>query len=155
MANFLGDNYKLISEEFPAGQKVSPGQLAGEKRLLREEITFDQAIIANADTIQGPLIPEGARVLDAKILIDGSMGTGGIFDLGHEASEDGSIAADQDAFVVAADAGGQAVLKRSNELNLGIDKKFDKPVRSLVTLTEATSAALGRKLVFHIEYVVN
>lgn len=152
--DFNGNNIALI-ESFPRGQKTDPGNLQGEKRLIREELTFSQAVIANGDRVLGPKLPERARILDAKLLIDASTGTGGIFDLGHDASEDGSIAADQDAFVIGADAGGQAVLKRANEMNVGIDKLFMKPVQLVATCTEATSAADGVKLVWHIEYVVN
>ena len=135
-------------------KKMNPGEKAGALRMIREEFTIAVAL-ADGDTILGPFLPEGARVMDAQIRIDGTLGSGGILDLGHKASADGSIAEDLNSFISDADAGGQAVLKKPIASNVGIDKKFDKEVQLVLDCTEASSVTSGVKISFQIAYVIN
>lgn len=95
-------------------EKAAPGEMNSRLKVLYEGITLE-ADLAIGDIILGPKIPEGAIVVDALMLINRSMGTAGKLTLGHLAgvNVDGdAIAADPNAFILDADAGGQAVLAR-------------------------------------------
>ncbi len=149
-----GANYQKSRVDEPK-KKMNPGEKVGTLRMIRDEFTLAGAVLADGDTILGPFLPEGARVMDAQILIDGTLGTGGILDLGHLASEDGSIAQDLAAFVSNADGGGQAALKKPVVANTGIDKKFDKEVQLVLDVTEASTESTVVTISFQIAYVIN
>lgn len=125
MADYNGKNAaKSVASPI---EKISPGEHNSRIKCVQE--TFSSASIgvelAPGDKLLGPKLPEGALVIDAKIHITESLGTTGIIDVGHEGgfeyNEDSvnedkndAIAADPNAFVNQADAGGQKVLKSAN-----------------------------------------
>lgn len=152
MAIVNGVNYQL-SQNYPKEQ-ASPGELGGKVKVLREEYTTTSALALN-DEIDGPSLPPGARVLDAQVIIDATMGASGILSLGHRAStdEDGnSLAEDPDAFITAADAGGQAVIAKPVAGQAGIDLKFGSEAQVFAKCTEVQATA-GAKVSWHILYV--
>lgn len=149
---FNGLNFGKIS--VAPKSKMNPGEQFGSMHVLREELTISQAY-ANGDIILGPSLPANARVHDAQIKVDGSLGASGILDLGHAASEDGSVAASQAAFVTNADAGGAAVLKKPIVANEGIDKSFSEKVQTQLQFTEASTAIAGVKISYAIFYTIN
>ena len=161
MADINGDNLQL-GLNFPI-EKIPPGKYNCRTKTLIETHTTDRIIALNEE-ILGPKLPEGARVLDAKLMISGTTGAAGIFDLGHKAFETlaetpVTVAEDQDAFVQQADAGGQAVLKRAllaSKLGevLGVIGKGG--AQTFVKCTEATTTTLAAPVVieWHIEYAL-
>ncbi len=149
MANLNGDNYKLQWVDKPSN-KLPKGENAGRKRLLLEHYTIP-AVIAVGDVILGPMIPASSIVTDAKVKI-GACGATGIFDLGYLAN--GVDAADANAFLVGADAGGQAVLDRAGLAAVGIYKRFTKETQIALVCTEATLIGdVGVQIEFEVEYV--
>jgi len=150
MANYNGSNYEgqyvtKPSEKFPKGES------AGRKRLLLEHYTASVALQVG-DRVLGPKIPASSIVTDAKVKINKSLGVTGIFDLGYLAN--GVDAEDVDAFVKAADAGGQAVLKRADVSVVGIYKRFTKETQLVLICTEVMSGAvLDGVIEFEVEYV--
>jgi len=152
MATLNGDNYKKQWVDKPS-EKLPKGENAGRKRLLLEHYT-PLAVMAIGDVILGPKIPASSIVIDAKLRVDKSISDDGIFDLGYLAN--GVDAADTDAFVVGANAGGQAVLKRADESSAGIYKRFTKETQIALIVTEATVSSnldLTAVIEFEVEYV--
>lgn len=151
MATLNGNNYAL--EVAKPQKKIENGAVYGSLHNLRESYTLVGDVLALNDEILGPILPAGAIVLDAKLKISATLGTGGILELGHKASD--NIAEDSDAFITGADAGGQAVLARPAAANVGIYKKFDEAVRTFAKVTEASSVSEDVTINWDITYVMN
>jgi len=150
MANYNGDNYKKQWVDKPS-EKLPKGETAGRKRLLMEHFTADFAIQVG-DVILGPKIPASSIVTDAKVKISKSLGATGIFDLGYLAN--GVDVADPNAFLVGADAGGQAVLDRADNAAVGIFKRFTKETQIALVCTEVMDGAvLDGVIEMEVEYV--
>ena len=144
MATYNGDNYTKQYISRPS-EKVEKGEIAGRKRLLLEVKLLDAALQVG-DVIMGPFIPANSIVTDAKIVISKSLGATGIFELG--------TSTDSDAFVVGADAGGQAALKRASELNAGIMPRFAETAQIMAKCTEVMDGTvLDGKIYLEVEYV--
>jgi len=145
-----GDNYTKQYLTRPS-EKVEKGELAGRKRIIFEVETMDFAWQVG-DILYGPYLPANSLVTNAKIKIDKSLGATGIFSMGHLASD--TDAADADAFVTAADGGGQAALEKAGAANVGIFYRFAERVQLSVTCTEVMDGAvLDGKLYMEVEYV--
>jgi len=153
MADYNADNYKGQYVDKPSS-KFPKGENAGRKRLLLDHYTtnaIDGALTGGGvDRVLGPKIPASSIVTDAKIYIDGTLGIGGIFDLGFLAN--GVDATDVDAFVTGADGGGQAALKRADASNVGVFKRFSVETQLVLSCFETTANA-GVTITFEIEYV--
>lgn len=150
MATFNGENYEKGWVQKPS-EKIEKGELAGRKRLVFDKYVLGSALAVN-DEILLPFIPASSIVTDAKIKIDKSLGATGIFELGYK--DNGVDAEDSDAFVVAADGGGQAALKRANELNAGIFKRFSKETQMFLRCTEVMDGSvLDAVISVEVEYV--
>jgi hypothetical protein len=154
MAILNGVNYaQMIANP---SEKVDPGLIDGKVKVIMEEYNLAGIVIPINDEIQGPSLPAGAKVIDAYVMIPQSLGTAGIFSLGHRAStlQDGSVAAaDADAFVASADAGGTAVMARA-ATEAGIMKRFGSAASLVLTCTEATTLTAG-KIYFCVSYVID
>ncbi len=145
-----GDNYAAQWVTKPS-EKLPKGESAGRKRLLLEHYTAAYAIQVG-DTILGPKIPASSIVTDAQIKISKSLGATGIFNLGYLAN--GVDAADTDAFITGADAGGQAVLAKPAAGNVGIYKRLSKETQIVLICTEVMDGAvLDGVIEFEVEYV--
>lgn len=153
MASLNGKNFAL--EISSPKQKIENGEVFGSIHFLREEYDLSGAVLAVNDTISGPTLPAGARVINASVKIDGSLGTGGILDFGHLGSSNGGEIADPDAFVQQADAGGAPSLSKMSIGSQALDKKFSESVRTQLTVTEASSVSTGVKISCWIEYILN
>lgn len=152
MADFKSTVYKIQNGEL--AQKIPMGEFIGRERVLYVEAVIGQAVADVADTVSFCKLPKGARVTGWKILSP-SLGSTGIFDLGHKASADGSIVADTDAFGTGLDAGGQAVLGQPTASDAGLFKKFDQEVDVIATFTEATTAATSPVIKLMLHYVID
>lgn len=152
MAELLGKNATKIANKGLADK----GEYNGHVKVFYDEIVLPAAVVAATDTIKlNGKLPKGARVLDA-VVKSPSLGTTGIFSLGHAAGKnmDGSaIPADPDAFIVAADAGGQAVLAKGD--GAGIGKRFEGDLDIMLTATEATTTAEGMLVQAWLTYIVD
>jgi hypothetical protein len=152
MANLNGDNYALGLASPKA--KIENGAVFGKIHNLRESYTISAAL-ADGDLILGPLLPKGAVVMDAKLHIDATLGTGGILTLGHLVGDGAVEAEDLDAFVPAVDGGGQAALGRMAASSIGLYKQFSEAVRVVADCTEASSVTSGVTISFDISYIIN
>lgn len=106
--------------------KIDPTEVNTRTKYLRLKFLINSNL-SIGDTITGVNIPEGAVVLDAGVYIPASLGAGGRLSFGHAGGNvistdesipadeqlEQAIAADPDAFVLDADAGGQAVLEKA------------------------------------------
>jgi len=159
MADLNGDNLQL-GLNFPK-EKIAPGQSNTRIKNLNEKVLMDRLVLVNEE-ILGPNIPEGAFVLSAQLMIDGSTGAGGIFDLGHKAGIDidgNALAEDQDAFVQQADAGGQAVNKKdlaASKLSSILGKVGKGGLQTYAKCTESTTTTVAtpRTLEWNIQYAL-
>ncbi len=149
MASYNGDNYQMAFVDKPS-EKIVKGEFAGKKRVIIERKTLSTALAVN-DEILGPFIPADSVVVGATVKINKSLGATGIVSLGYKGN--GVDAADLDAFVVAADAGGQAVLAKESAASAGIYKRFTKDTQLVVVCTEVMDGSvLDAELVFEVEY---
>lgn len=139
-----------------AGSKVAPGEQNGRVKGNYDSYSLGGSVIANNDEIESIKIPEGAIIVDAW-LKSPSMGATGIFNLGLRAFEDAdeaSVAEDADGLVQAADAGGQAVMKRADLTSALIGKKVGKGgARVFVQCSEVTVATSG-KVEWFVDYLL-
>ena len=150
MANYNAENYEKQYVTKPS-EKIQMGEKAGRKRLLLDRRVLDAAYQVGDKVICG-FIPADSIVTDAKVKINKSLGATGIFDLGFAAN--GVDAADADAFVVAADAGGKTELKRAGELSVGIHKRFTEETQVELICTEVMDGTVLDGIVtIEIEYV--
>lgn len=128
MASYNSINYQLTQNS--PSEKIPPGESAGRVRVLRDSFVLTDGASAGLnvnDEILFSKLPKNARVLDATLKIDKSLGVTGIFTLGFKASldEDGAaLAEDDNAFILSADGGGQAVHAKPAAGAAGIDRKF-------------------------------
>jgi len=150
MAVKNADNYTLARINKPA-EKVEMGQIAGKKRLVIDFYTLGYAAQVG-DEILGLDIPADSIVTAAKVKIDKSLGATGIFSLGHKANS--VDAEDPNAFVLAANGGGQAALQYAEAATVGIHKKFAEATQIFLTCTEVMDGnVLDGVISFEIEYV--
>jgi hypothetical protein len=151
MADFDAKNYSLINS-VPAKQ-AEIGEVCGKMKILFDEFDCAQNVYAISDKILiGAKLPKGARVLEAQ-LVSPSLGTTGIMQLGFLAN--GVDAQDLDAFIVSADAGGQAVKALIPAGAAGLHKKFEAETQLVINFTEASDAATGDKISVAIHYVMD
>jgi hypothetical protein len=153
MTTYYGDNYTKAFVDKPSTQ-ISSGDAGGRKRHIFDSKLLDVAVL-NTEKIYIGKLPKGARVTNAFVRIDKSLGATGIFDLGHGASASGAISANSDAFVVAADAGGQAVLKGPTLTEIGIGVRFDEEVDVYLTCTENQGVVVTGTIYAEVEYVTD
>ncbi len=151
MTSLYGANYTNAYVDVPASPYPA-GEHNGKVRVLYDSYTLPSAIVAANDTISIGKLPAGARVINAQIFIPASMGATGIFDVGYAAN--GVDSADPNAFILAADAGGQAVLGVPTLGSVGLFKKFSVETEIIITCTELTVATSG---IIHcaIEYIMD
>jgi len=143
MAALESDGY-AGSQDAPI-QKLNPGQLMGKLVVITDKITLTAAI-TNGDTIEGLMIPEGARVIDAFAHIPVSLGATGIFTVGTrahnqrvEGAADVAVAQDADSLVGTVDGGGQAALTRAAAGQALLNKKIGaENARIYLTCTETS-----------------
>lgn len=155
MATLEGVNYAKINSE--PSQKVLKGEVKGKVSVHYDEHTFADDVNAIADIVKiGGLLPEGARILGAKVKCP-SLGTTGILSFGYAASADAVESADADGFIVVAqlDAGGQEVLGVDTAASVAIGKQLAAAVQPQLVFTEASDDAAGKKVQAWIEYVVD
>lgn len=131
-------------------EKVQAKEDGGKVRVAYDSYVFPAAAFASGDVINLMKLPKGAKVVDA-IVKSPSLGTTGIFDLGYLAN--GVDVADTDAFVLAADAGGQAAFKRMST-EAGSFKEFSVETQVALTSTEITTAAAGLVIEVAVFYVL-
>lgn len=149
MATYNGDNYQKGFVTKPS-EKIEKGEYTGKSRVMIERKTLSVALQVN-DEVLGPLIPADSIILDAKVKIDKSLGATGIFNLGYKAN--GVDAADLDGFVVGADAGGQAVLKRADVSSAAIFKRFTKDTQLVLVCSEVMDGSvLDAVVTFEVVY---
>jgi len=151
MAEFNGSNYSKIFIDVPSKQ-ISEGELSGKVRVLQDSFTCGQNVYAIGDLINmGAKLPKGAKVIEA-CLVSPSLGTTGIMKLGFIAN--GVDAADDDAFIASADAGGQAVKALMPAGAAALGKKFDADTSIQIKFSEASDAALGLEIKIWIQYIL-
>ena len=146
MSTLYGRNY---DEVYNDNGKVSPGEYNGHKKVMFEDYTF-AAEASSADTLKLGKLPKGARVLSCTLKSPDLGGTGTI-DVGTQAN--GTESADQDGFIAAADASGQAVQQAGSGANIGV--KFSAETVVQAYFSGATGSATGKTIKVWIEYIVD
>lgn len=134
----------------------------GRRRVAYDSITFAADLTA-ADTVSGPRIPAGARVLEVKVRSEqlGTAGGNGELDCGWSASADGGEAADADGFIAAIEVG-SAIANvtssgqyASSASPAGLGKVFSEEVQLVFTANETTDDASTKILEIEVEYVID
>lgn len=152
MATFYGVNKTKIDINNPS-DKVEAKEHSGKERFAYDAYVFLANAFAANDEIEVMKLPKGAKIVNA-VVKSPSLGTTGIFDLGIRSN--GVEAADQDYLVLAADAGGQAVVQqaRSGVGVAGLFATLSAETQVVLKCTEVTTAAIGLKIEVAVEYVV-
>lgn len=146
MSTLYGRNY---DEVYNNNGKVDPGEYNGHKKVMFEDYTF-AAEASSADIIKLGKLPKGARVLSATLKSPDLGGTGTI-DVGT--ADNGTESADQDGFIAAADASGQAVQQAGSGAYIG--QKFSEETVVQAYMNGATGSATGKTIKCWIEYIVD
>lgn len=144
------DSVNLVKVESNPLDKIDMGEYNGKVRSLFDSYVFPANAFAANDEIDMISLPKNARVISA-IVASPSLGTTGIFSLGHRANDDD--AEDADAFVASADAGGQAVAAVG--AGVGILKKYESETQLYLKCTEVTTAASGLEIKVAVQYVLD
>jgi len=159
-ASYYGVNRTLYNNA--PRERTNPGEVNANIKCVHEEYDIDHIWAINEE-MDGPEIPEGALIVDAILMVSGSTGGGGIFDLGLRAYTDidgDTVAEDQDNLIYNADAGGQAVYQRASLTNSKFGKNLSKVgkggAQTFVTCTEATTTTdvTERKLEYYVFYLL-
>ena len=155
MAILNGKNYAK-SVAFPI-EKSDPNEVDARVKSIHETYTM-AAVLANGDEILGPKLPEGAKIIDAMVVIDKSMGAGGILDMGLKEYTDLQgvlIVEDQNSLVNQADAGGQAVVKRADVTSLvGLGKDIGKGGAQLFAKCTEASTTTDNVIDLYVSYQI-
>ena len=120
MTVLKGKNLTL-TQSFPI-EKTDPSQVNARVKCLHEQLTME-AVLLNGDLIEGLKVPENCIIVEAKVVIDQSMGAGGILDFGLKEyiNREGLVVPESaNSLVAQADAGGQAVNARDAAGNAAI-----------------------------------
>lgn len=133
-------------------KKYGKGDYNGGLHLMVDTFTFAEAATEVGDILKIGKLPKGARVVKAFVK-SASQGTTGIWDLGNAASADALETADPDGYVVAADAGGQAV--QSDGSGAKMYAKLLGDVDLQLVCTEATQASTGVVMTAGVFYVID
>lgn len=131
----MNDKLKTLAMNFAS--KVPSYESYGKVRSIGFEYDLDGAL-GVGEIIEGLELPKLCKILDAKIQSP-TMGATGIFSLGLR-DEDGDRLG---SLIVAADAGGQAVLERADADSTDIFKVMSKKSSLILEVTEATVATSG------------
>ena len=153
MANTNGSNAAALA----ANKKAAVGEINGHRKTMFDTVVFATAVVAISDTFTiGAPLPKGARVLDVTVKCP-SLGTTGTFHVGYAAN--GVDVADDDAFIVSANAGGQAVVAKPGISSAGLHKKFAAETQIIGTFTIATTAAAANTaavpMTVEVSYIVD
>ena len=155
MSSLNGERY---AQSISGVKMMEAAAVSGKLRTLNEKYTI-LAILAVDDEILGPKLPKNCTVLDAYVRISSSLGETGIVSLGYKASSSGDTVEDADAFLLAVNAGGQAVINRPGDANnvmpAGIGKYFSESVQTFLKCTEVSTEATGVTLEWVIFYSID
>lgn len=137
LGTVYGANYTKAFNSNPPVM-VAQGESGAKVKCLQDSYTLPTAVIDVGDVVKlGALkLPKGAKVVDA-IIACASLGTTGILKLGYEAN--GVDAADDDAFISSADAGGQAVMQHPNAGCAGIFKTLGAETQVVLGCSEIST----------------
>lgn len=137
LGTVYGANYTKAFNSNPPVM-VAQGESGAKVKCLQDSYTLPTAVIDVGDVVKlGALkLPKGAKVVDA-VIACASLGTTGILKLGYEAN--GVDAADDDAFISSADAGGQAVMQHPNAGCAGIFKTLGAETQVVLGCSEIST----------------
>lgn len=137
LGTVYGSNYTKAFVANPV-QVVAQGESGAKVKCLMDSYTLPGAVIDVGDVVKlGALkLPKGAKVVDATIAC-ASLGTTGILKLGYAAN--GVDAADDDAFIASADAGGQAVFSKPAAGAAGIFKALGAETQVVLGCSEIST----------------
>ena len=148
MSTLYGVNHTLKYINVPS-EKVQAKDENGKVRVAYDKYVFS-AEAAVTDVIKLMKLPKGAKIVDAVVKAP-SLGATGIFDLGYEAN--GVDAADTDGFVLSADFGGAAAVKKMST-EAGMFKELGAESQVILTCTELTAAANTKTIEVAVFYVL-
>lgn len=154
MANLYSAEYEKAHNDFPA-QKLNQNEQGGKLLFAQASHTFDGEPSLN-DVIKMIKLPKGAKVVDA-IVYAPDLGTTGVLKLGHSASADGSIVANDDAFIPSINVTAAVSGLKMSEQVAGIAGRgqvFDQEVDIEFLVSTATDAADGLTIVLELFYVM-
>ena len=150
MADKFSQEYKKAFVDRPYG-KVEASKYNG--RLRQIVATYDAVgEIATADDIFLTKLPEGARVMDMRV-VSPDWGTTGECNIGW--LDNGVDAADADGFFAELDCNTAAVDAKMSGLLPGWNKKFGAPTDIVLKPTAVSTAMDGEQIVVQIVYVID
>lgn len=152
MAELNADNYQASRVDEPAS-KVNVKELHGKMRRLYDSITLSAELALN-DTIVAGVLPSGAKIVNARVIIPND-GTSGQVDFGWQSN--GSDAADADGLFAGAtelDFGGGAIDAKMLGVAAGYNKEFAAETTLEFLVVEASTASSGNQLQWEVIYIV-
>ena len=155
MAELKGLNATKRNAE--PSQKIAVEQYNGRVRRAYDEITLSAELALN-DTIDLMELPQGATIVDARMVIPVDAGgvPAGQLDLGW--TDNGSDAADQDGLFAGAseaDFGAGAIDAKMLGTAAGYGKKFSAATLIQGKCVEASAGSSGNKIQVEVFFVVD
>lgn len=141
MANIDAVNY--AKKNAVPSEKIAPGDANGFLYHAYDEVTLLAELAVNDIIRTGIVVPAGARVVEAYV-ISPSLGATGILQLG--------TAADPDALIAAADAGGQAIKAMSDAGAADLEVKLAVDTNYQLKCTEVSASGTGKKIQVAVIY---
>lgn len=154
MATLYGSNFQAARVDEPSS-KISVKEQHGRVRRLFDSITLSGELALN-DVIKGGVLPAGAKVIDARIIVPQDS-AGGQLDMGW--ASNGTDAADQDGLFAGAtevDFGAGAIDAKMLGTAAGYNKEF-AIVETEIELTciEASTDSSGNEIKWEVYYIVD
>jgi len=140
--------------------KVDATEDHGRIRVKKDEITFSGEVSSGDVLEMGVLLPQGAMIIEVVLQSEqlGSSDGNGAADIGWLAGESGSEVADPDGIFPNVEFSGAPptqILSESATLPVAFVKKFVEAVQLVITFTEGTDQADGKRLVLLVHYSVD
>ena len=154
----MDNNKRFNTDE----KKIQAGFQDGRTKTVMDKFFIDAAgipLALNDELEMGENIPEGAIILDAYIMIDGTTGANGQLSMGlraHDQLDETAVAEDDNSLVDVADSGGQSALKRSDNTSVSISKQIGVGgAQAFIKCVEAMASipAGGLNIVAVVEYL--
>ena len=136
-------------------EKLPIGEYGGRVRVLKDSFLMS-AIINNGDEIAFEFLPEGAKIIDAEMRQDKTLGAGCTLQLGLKAysDQDGSAVSEaSDSLIAAAAATSSQKLQMANEAGYGSEIGSGK-AQVFATIAGANTTATDALIEILVKYIV-
>jgi hypothetical protein len=135
-------------------QLAENGQQGGVVKSIYDTYELTADTTGGTDTLEmGGKLPQGARVIDVRIMFDDLDGSGGTLDIGWKAGDGAVEAADADGFLADVDvtSAGSISMFEDQSSRPGFQKVFNEAVQPVIAFDgdcDATSGTIHLEILY-------